>query len=159
MHSEPLSTLKSKTYNRQLFPPGKIYVAGGFSGLECLSSSEQYDPVTDQWTMIEAMNFRRSGVTVVSFQNTFFAIGGFNGVHRLDQGKFEASMLEVLPIQLFFSRYSSAKWHLRVEIKGTTLPVQFFIIINILHRNTKSLERCLVFCPQLTAFYLSLLNG
>ena len=102
-------------YNRQLFPPGKIYVAGGFSGLECLSSSEQYDPVTDQWTMIEAMNFRRSGVTVVSFQNTFFAIGGFNGVHRLDQGRFDASMLEVLPIQLIFSRFYSAKWHLHVE--------------------------------------------
>ena len=74
-------------------------MAGGFSGLECLSSSEQYDPVTDQWTMIEAMNFRRSGVTVVSFQNTFFAIGGFNGVHRLDQGKLKGSVLKVSPMQ------------------------------------------------------------
>ncbi|KAH7961467.1 hypothetical protein HPB52_009288 [Rhipicephalus sanguineus] len=62
---------------------GYVYVTGGFSGSECLSSAEKYDPTADQWTMIAAMRFRRSGVGCIGFRNCVYVIGGFNGTTRL----------------------------------------------------------------------------
>lgn len=60
-----------------------VYVTGGFSGNECLSSAERYDPTADQWSMISSMRFRRSGVGCIGFRNFVYAIGGFNGTSRL----------------------------------------------------------------------------
>ncbi|KAL1417609.1 hypothetical protein MTO96_006110 [Rhipicephalus appendiculatus] len=62
---------------------GHVYVTGGFSGNECLSSAERYDPTADQWSMIACMRFRRSGVGCIGFRNCVYAIGGFNGTTRL----------------------------------------------------------------------------
>lgn len=39
-----------------------VYICGGFDGQECLQTAEYYDPVTNQWTMIQPMRSRRSGV-------------------------------------------------------------------------------------------------
>ncbi|KAL1469762.1 hypothetical protein MTO96_024848 [Rhipicephalus appendiculatus] len=62
---------------------GYVYVTGGFSGNECLSSAERYDPTADQWTIIACVRFRRSGVGCIGFRNCVYAIGGFNGTTRL----------------------------------------------------------------------------
>jgi len=40
----------------------RVYICGGFDGQECLQTAEYYNPVTNQWTMIQPMHSRRSGV-------------------------------------------------------------------------------------------------
>lgn len=43
--------------------PGKLYAVGGYDGAsrQCLSTVEEYDPVTDQWCYVADMSTRRSG--------------------------------------------------------------------------------------------------
>ncbi|KAK8786871.1 hypothetical protein V5799_023356 [Amblyomma americanum] len=62
---------------------GYVYITGGFSGDECLSSAERYDPTTDQWTAIASMRYKRSGVGCIGFRDFVYVIGGFNGTTRL----------------------------------------------------------------------------
>lgn len=45
---------------------GFIYAMGGFNGEMRLNSVERYDPATNQWTLIESMNY------VSSCELTFF---------------------------------------------------------------------------------------
>lgn len=52
-----------------------------------MNSAEVYDTVTRQWSFISQMNSARSGVSLVSFHNTLYAIGGFNGYTRLASGE------------------------------------------------------------------------
>jgi kelch-like protein 10 len=62
---------------------GRIYIAGGFNGQECLNSAEYYEPGTNQWTVIAPMLHRRSGVGIIAYDDAIFAVGGFDGVERL----------------------------------------------------------------------------
>ena len=64
-----------------------MYIAGGFNGQECLSSAESYNPSTNQWTLIQGMRNRRSGVGVIAHENCIYAIGGFNGITRMNNGE------------------------------------------------------------------------
>ena len=54
---------------------GKIYIAGGYNGSECIRTAEVYDPVTDQWTAIAPMRSRRSGVSCIAYHGSVYAIG------------------------------------------------------------------------------------
>lgn len=42
---------------------GKLYAVGGYDGgsRQCLSTVEEYDPVSDQWCYVADMSTRRSG--------------------------------------------------------------------------------------------------
>lgn len=60
---------------------------GGFNGQEVMNSAEVYDPLTNQWSFIPQMLSARSGVSLVAFQNTLYALGGFNGFTRLTTGE------------------------------------------------------------------------
>ena len=71
----------------KIFATDKVYIAGGFNGQECLSSAESYSPSTNQWTLIQNMRNRRSGVGVIAHDNCLFAIGGFNGITRMNNGE------------------------------------------------------------------------
>lgn len=42
-----------------------------------------YDVLANQWTFIPRMVSARSGVSLVAFKNTLYALGGFNGYTRL----------------------------------------------------------------------------
>lgn len=44
------------------FEQDRIYICGGFDGQECLHTAEYYNPITNQWTLIQPMQNRRSGV-------------------------------------------------------------------------------------------------
>lgn len=52
-----------------------------------MSSAEVYDTATKQWSYIPEMTSPRSGVSLVTFDNTLYAIGGFNGYTRLATGE------------------------------------------------------------------------
>ena len=65
---------------------GKLYVAGGFDGHACLFSAERYDPVVDQWTLLQPMTTSRSGVSMAVCDDKIYAIGGYDGAARLDSG-------------------------------------------------------------------------
>lgn len=49
-----------------------------------MRSGEVYDALTNQWSFIPQMMSARSGVSLVAFHNTLYAIGGFNGFTRLN---------------------------------------------------------------------------
>ncbi|KAJ8946772.1 hypothetical protein NQ318_018981 [Aromia moschata] len=52
-----------------------------------MSSAEVYDTESKQWSYIPEMTSPRSGVSLVAYENTLFAIGGFNGYTRLATGE------------------------------------------------------------------------
>lgn len=47
--------------------PGKLYAVGGYDGAsrQCLSTVEQYNPATNEWTYVADMSTRRSGAGMV----------------------------------------------------------------------------------------------
>ena len=78
---------------------GKLYIAGGFDGHACLFSAEQYDPVADQWTLLQPMTTSRSGVSMTVCEDKLYAIGGYDGATRLDSGIFEENSFYPVNIQ------------------------------------------------------------
>lgn len=58
--SVPLSLPPPST---TLSVPGKLYAVGGYDGAsrQCLSTVEQYNPATNEWTYVADMSTRRSG--------------------------------------------------------------------------------------------------
>ena len=66
---------------------GKVYICGGFNGHECLSTAESFDPLTNQWTLLEPMRNRRSGIGVIAYKGEIYALGGFNGITRMNTGE------------------------------------------------------------------------
>ena len=60
---------------------GYLYAVGGYDGVarQCLNSVERYDPVSDEWSIVEPMNQRRSGAAVAVLENFLYAIGGHDG--------------------------------------------------------------------------------
>ncbi len=75
---------------RLLFPfpaAGCVYIAGGFDGERCLDSVEEYSPTANQWTNLRRMSSARSGVSLVTVHEHVYALGGFDGEHRLQTGE------------------------------------------------------------------------
>ena len=64
----------------------QVYVVGGFDGQEVLNSVEVFDPVESSWSFAVAMNSPRSGVSLVSYNDSLYALGGFDGARRLRSG-------------------------------------------------------------------------
>jgi len=60
---------------------GKIYVIGGGSGSQYLSTIEEYDPMTDTWTKKADMPTPRSGLSTSAVNGKIYAIG--SGSERL----------------------------------------------------------------------------
>ena len=55
---------------------GKLYVAGGSSGVQPLKSVECFDPTTRVWTTIAPMNEARSNPGLAVLGDKLYAIGG-----------------------------------------------------------------------------------
>lgn len=56
---------------------------GGRDDATELSSAECYDPKTNQWSPVVAMNSRRSGVGLAVVNGQLLAVGGFDGTTYL----------------------------------------------------------------------------
>ena len=52
-----------------------------------MNTSEYFDPDTNQWTLLTPMRNRRSGVGVVAHDGFVYAVGGFNGITRMNNGE------------------------------------------------------------------------
>lgn len=60
----------------------KIYICGGFNGDECLFTAECFDPRYNQWTRIERMHVRRSGVGVIALNNQVSAVRTYSAASQ-----------------------------------------------------------------------------
>ncbi|GAB5566732.1 kelch-like protein 3 isoform X1 [Prionailurus iriomotensis] len=60
---------------------GKLYAVGGYDGAsrQCLSTVEQYNPATNEWTYVADMSTRRSGAGVGVLSGQLYATGGHDG--------------------------------------------------------------------------------
>ena len=56
---------------------------GGRDDSTELSSAECFDPESNQWSPVVAMNSRRSGVGLAVVNGQLFAVGGFDGTTYL----------------------------------------------------------------------------
>jgi len=100
----------------------RIYVAGGFTGQECLFSVEFLGTDCNQWTRVSPMRVPRSGVSVVPYRGLLVVIGGFDGHDRL-------STIEVY-------HPGTSKW----STMPPMLTKRYFGIF---------LNKCIRFCPRL----------
>ncbi|ODN03344.1 Kelch-like protein 10 [Orchesella cincta] len=61
----------------------KIYVVGGFDGVDYFDSCRVFDAVTKKWKFIASMYNRRCYVSVALLDNDkIYAMGGYDGQHR-----------------------------------------------------------------------------
>ncbi|CAB1337008.1 unnamed protein product, partial [Coregonus sp. 'balchen'] len=60
---------------------GKLYAVGGYDGAsrQCLSTVEEYNPVSNQWGYMADMSTRRSGAGVGVLSGQLYAAGGHDG--------------------------------------------------------------------------------
>lgn len=52
-----------------------------------MHSAEVYDPEINQWSLINPMRSRRSGVSCAAYHGHVYVIGGFNGISRMCSGE------------------------------------------------------------------------
>ena len=58
---------------------GYLYVAGGVnrqSRNDITDNLLRYDPVTDNWTQLSSMNYKRHSFTLTAFHGKLYALGG-----------------------------------------------------------------------------------
>uniref|UniRef100_A0A8C2C463 Kelch-like protein 3 n=1 Tax=Cyprinus carpio TaxID=7962 RepID=A0A8C2C463_CYPCA len=60
---------------------GKLYAVGGYDGAsrQCLSTVEEYNPVSNKWCYVTDMSTRRSGAGVGVLSGQLYAAGGHDG--------------------------------------------------------------------------------
>lgn len=54
---------------------GFLYALGGYNGQTTLNSVEKFNPLTREWSMVTAMNTRRSMLGVASLNGRLYAVG------------------------------------------------------------------------------------
>lgn len=74
-----------------------IFCIGGYNDLDkYLQSTERYDPVTDAWKEIAAINFKRSDLAAVVLNGHVYAIGKATAVMIIEQTLTNEFKLNVL---------------------------------------------------------------
>lgn len=62
----------------------KLYVCGGYNGVQSSDTVEMYNPANDQWTMVSSMKKHRSAAGVTAFNGMIFVAGGHDGYRIFD---------------------------------------------------------------------------
>jgi RNA polymerase sigma factor (sigma-70 family) len=68
----------ARSYLSSSVVDGKIYVIGGYTDKDILSTVEEYDPVADKWTKKANMPTARCGLATSVVNGKIYAIGGFS---------------------------------------------------------------------------------
>ena len=77
---------------------GKIFVVGGFDGLNVHDSVEFLDLKKRRWIQVKAMSTKRSGVKAVGLEGKLFVVGGWDGRSRLSTGEvYDGKVWKPLP--------------------------------------------------------------
>uniref|UniRef100_UPI0037E7ED06 kelch-like protein 6 n=1 Tax=Semicossyphus pulcher TaxID=241346 RepID=UPI0037E7ED06 len=81
---EPLAT--GRWRHKMAVHGGKVYVLGGFDGVQRLASVEAYDPFHNRWTQVTPLAIGVSSFAAASFDRWIYVIGGGpNGKLATDQ--------------------------------------------------------------------------
>ncbi len=54
-----------------------VYLIGGCEGDKCKNDCYRYDPETNLWSSLSAMNCERSQAAVIYFDNRLYVFGGY----------------------------------------------------------------------------------
>lgn len=60
----------------------KIYVIGGFDGMEYFNTCRSFDPIKKDWKEIAPMHAKRCYVSTAVLNNVIYAMGGYDGHQR-----------------------------------------------------------------------------
>lgn len=98
---------------------GFIYAMGGFNGEIRLNTVERYDPTTNQWTLIESMNYVRSDAHSCVLDSKIYIVGKAFMSEMVKKDIFTCdSMLKVDSLVNFAFRQQ--KCLIRTRINGQT---------------------------------------
>lgn len=64
-----------------------IYIVSGNTDQERMNAAEAYDPGFNQWILVREMKFRRNGVSYIIYHVYVYAIGGFNAISSMCNGR------------------------------------------------------------------------
>jgi len=68
---------------RPVNPYEVLFAVGGWCSGDAIQTVERYDPIREEWCLVESMNKRRCGVGVAVLDNYVYAIGGHDGTSYL----------------------------------------------------------------------------
>jgi len=68
---------------RPVNPYEVLFAVGGWCSGDAIQTVERYDPIREEWSLVESMNKRRCGVGVAVLDNMVYAIGGHDGTSYL----------------------------------------------------------------------------
>ncbi|XP_014664890.1 PREDICTED: kelch-like protein 10 [Priapulus caudatus] len=73
-----------RAYHGSVVLDKRIYIIGGFDGVEYFNSVRVFDPANKTYQEVAPMNSRRCYVSVAQVDNYIYAMGGFDGHSRLN---------------------------------------------------------------------------
>lgn len=62
----------------------KLYVCGGYNGINSLNTVECYLPEKDEWYIITSMQKHRSAGGLIAYKDHIYALGGHDGLSIFD---------------------------------------------------------------------------
>lgn len=62
----------------------KLYVCGGYNGINSLNTVECYLPERDEWHIITSMQKHRSAGGLIAYKDHVYALGGHDGLSIFD---------------------------------------------------------------------------
>lgn len=71
-----------RSYHRTVVLNNKIYLIGGFDGIEYFNKCSRFDPIKKIWKEIAPMHNRRCYISAVVLNGFIYAMGGYDGRHR-----------------------------------------------------------------------------
>ncbi|XP_052791911.1 kelch-like protein 10 [Mya arenaria] len=98
----------------------KIYIIGGFDGMDYFNSVRCFDPVLKDWSEVAPMNAKRCYVSTTSMDGLIYAMGGYDGHNRQNTAeRFQPSSNQWSLIQPMN--------HQRSDASATTLNKRVYI--------------------------------
>lgn len=98
---------------------GFIYAMGGFNGEIRLNTVERYDPTTNQWTLIESMNYVRSDAHACVLNSKIYIVGKAFMSEMVEKDVFSVTLMLKVDSLVNFA-FKQQKCLIRTRINGQT---------------------------------------